>query len=176
MDGKAVGAKGGRCGNPAYEPTDEDRANVRAWIKVTDANTIAAYMEISRDTLDRHYADELREGRFGLLTRLGGLAIRLALGDPEKGIAPDRTMLIFCLRTLGKWSTRVEVTGANGGPLEYVDVRAILETSSDEELAAAEPLLERIVASGFSQRVPGITEGGGLDFAAVAGGETAPPA
>src|SRR5690242_17483082 len=86
------GGRGGMIGNPPYVPTDEDRANVRAWIKVTSADAIAAYMGISRDTLDRHYPEELKAGRFELVAKLGGMAVKMALEG-------DRTMLIFCLRT-----------------------------------------------------------------------------
>jgi hypothetical protein len=151
-------------GNPAYVPTDEDRANVRAWIQVTEADTIANYMGISRDTLDRHYPDELKTGRFLLVAKLGGMAVKMAL-------AGDRTMLIFCLRTLGKWNTRVEVTGPGGGPVRFTDISSILETYTDDQLALVEPLLERILASGATPGVPGIDPGGFVGAPAVEGGK-----
>lgn len=169
MDAKTLGGDGGRIGNPPYEPTDEDRANVRTWIKVTSADAIAGFMGISRDTLDRHYKEELSAGRFELVAKLGGIAIKMALEG-------DRTMLIFCLRTIGKWSSRLELTGPNGGPMHFIDIRSFLETCSDEELAIAEPLFERILASGATPGVPGLDLGAQLGFATDQAGAAAPAA
>lgn len=141
--GTVARPNGSRIGNPPYVPTDEDRANVRTWIKVADADTIAGFMGISRDTLDRHYPKELKEGRFEMIATLGAKAIQMAM-------AGDRTMLIFVLRTQGKWNTRIEVTGKDGGPLRYVDLSKVLESYSDEQLEALEPILEKLLADGGS--------------------------
>lgn len=139
--GTVDGLNGGRIGNPPFVPTEQQRSDVRTWIKIADADTIAGYMGISRDTLDRHFKRELKEGRFMMIATLGAKAIDMAM----KG---DRTMLIFVLRTQGKWNTRVELAGPDGGPLRFVDVSQALENYSDEQLALLEPILERLLAAG----------------------------
>jgi hypothetical protein len=160
-----VAHNGGRIGNPPYVPTEEMRQNVRTWIKIADAETIAGYMGISRDTLDKYYARELKEGRFMMIATLGAKAIDMAM----KG---DRTMLIFVLRTQGKWNTRLELTGKDGSPLRHIDISKVLETYSDEQLTLLEPVLEQLLAAG----------GDSFDFRdqlgdpAAAGGEGAPGA
>lgn len=138
--GTTTPAHGGRIGQPAYKPTAEDRANVRAWVKITNADTIAAKLGISRDTLDKYFKDELAEGRFEAVAAVGGKLL-------EKALRGDKTSMIFYLRTQGKWNTRIEHTGLNGGPITMFDASAFLAEMSVEEQRLMRPLLEKMLAA-----------------------------
>lgn len=140
------GAKPGQRGQQPFVATDEQRANVRSWIKVTSADVIAAKLGISRDTLDRHFKTELQEGRFEAVAHIGGKLI-------ERAMRGDKTCMIFYLRTQGKWSTRIEHTGPDGGPLRTVDLTRFLEGKTEEELALIEPFLEQLLAAAGSADV-----------------------
>jgi hypothetical protein len=134
------GAGKGQFGQQPFVPTDQMRSDVRAWVKVTNADTIAAKLDISRDTLDRHFKKELSDGRFEAVAHIGGKLI-------EKAMRGDKTSMIFYLRTQGKWNTRIEHTGADGGPLRHIDLSGFLANKTEAELAIIEPLLEQILAA-----------------------------
>lgn len=134
------GAAKGSWGQAPFEPTDEMRANVRSWIKVTNADTIAAKLGISRDTLDRHFKSELADGRFEAVAHIGGKLI-------EKAMRGDKTSMIFYLRTQGKWNTRIEHSGLDGGPISMFDASGFLSEMSVEEQRLMRPLLMKMLAA-----------------------------
>lgn len=153
--GQIAPAHGGRIGNPPYEPTDQDRANVRAWAKIASQELIADRLNIDLKTLRKHYRAELDDGKFEAVAAVGGKLLAKAL----KG---DTASMIFYLKTQGKWSTRIEHTGADGGPIQTVDISAALEGMNEAQLAAIEPLIEALIAAG----------GGTFDFRALVGAAT----
>ena len=134
---------GGQIGNPPFVPTQEQRDNVSAWVKVTSADVIAGQLGISRDTLDRHFKTELSLGRFQAVAKVGTKLL-------EKALQGNMTAMIFYLKTQGKWSQRLELSGPGGGAIPTVDLSNFLAGKSDEELAVLEPLLEQLlIASGL---------------------------
>lgn len=135
------GARPGHYGQAPFIPTDQQRSDVRTWVKITNADTIAAKLGISRDTLDRHFKAELADGRFEAVAHIGGKLI-------ERAMRGDKTCMIFYLRTQGKWNTRVELTGADGGPLRSIDLTQFLAGKTEEELALIEPFIAQLLASG----------------------------
>lgn len=143
---------GGSIGNPPFVPTDQQRADVRAWAKIADENTIARQLGISRSTLVKYFAPELQSGRFEAVAAIGGKLI-------QKAMAGNIPSMIFYLRTQGKWNTRVEVTGADGGPVQHIDLAKFLEGKSEAELAILEPLIEQLIAAGNPDE-PGNAGGG----------------
>lgn len=147
---------GGRIGNPPYEPTDEDRLNVRVWAKIASQELIANQLGIGVKTLRQHFRKELDAGKFEAVATVGGKLLQKALGG-------NLTAMIFYLRTQGKWNTRIEHTGADGGPIEtrQVDLSEALDGITEEQLAAIEPILERLIAAG----------GGSFDFRALLGAD-----
>ncbi len=128
----------GHQGNLPFEPTDQMRADVRTWIKITDAGTIALKLGISRDTLDRHFKQELADGRFEAIGQIGGNLIK-------KAMAGNLTAMIFYLRTQGKWNTRIEHTGIDGGPISHFDAAAFLAGLPIEEQRLVRPLIEKML-------------------------------
>lgn len=152
--GVAAGVPGtrhyaGRIGNPPFIPTAEQRQNVRLYAKVMSHEMIAASFEppISIDTLKRHFRRELDEGKREAVAAVGGKLLARAM-------AGNMTAMIFYLRTQGKWNTRIEHTGPDGGPIQHIDISAKLRELSDEQLDALEPVLDLLLASG----------GDGIDF------------
>lgn len=132
------GARPGQQGQPAFVATDEMRANVKAWIKVTSADVIALKLGISRDTLDRHFKAELSDGRFEAVSHIGGKLIQKAMGG-------NMTAMIFYLRTQGKWNTRIEHTGLDGGPISTFDAGSFLASLPLDEQKLMRPLIEKML-------------------------------
>jgi DNA invertase Pin-like site-specific DNA recombinase len=57
--GTIAPAHGGRIGNPPFQPTEEQRQTVLTYAKVMSQEMIADALDISVDTLVRHFRKEL---------------------------------------------------------------------------------------------------------------------
>lgn len=122
----------GRKGNLPFTPTEAQRERVRTLAKaITEISNekIAIQLGISRSTLERHFADDLLLGRAELATQAGAQLISLALqgdgakNDKGKVIAPGNLdALKFLLARRCGWSTKVEMTGKDGRPVETIDL------------------------------------------------------
>lgn len=112
-----VGGNGGRIGNPPFVPTDAQRQEVLTLSKVASQEIIATILGISVDTLARHFRKELDMGAAQAVAMVGGKLLEKAL----KGHGPS---INFYLATRGKgsYTKRVELTGANGGPIRTFDL------------------------------------------------------
>lgn len=94
-------------------PTDESRRMVKALAAVGIRHEdIAAKIEISADTLVKHYKRELDDGRVD-----ANAAVAKSLYEQAK--AGNTTAMIFWLKTRAGWkeTERHEVTGADGNDL-----------------------------------------------------------
>lgn len=105
-------------GNAPFVPTEDQRAKVRAYAKtfpVHGEHYIAALMGFSRDTLRRHFADDMLLGRAEMLASVGSQMVNRAMnaeatGQDGKPIAKgDLDAQKFILARLGGWTTKVEV-------------------------------------------------------------------
>lgn len=96
-----------RKGIPNFKPTDEQRKlvrqlsgvgipheQVRLLVKNTDGTPI------SGDTLTRHFADELLEGRASTISQVAAKLVATALGPPSPQAT---TSQIFFLKTQAQW-------------------------------------------------------------------------
>lgn len=92
---------------------------------------IAAVLDTSVETLERHFVPELSHGFTRIYAAISGNLVRKALGG-------DRTCIIFWLKAKAGWreTTRNEVTGADGNPLDLREV-------STKDLLAAIAATER---------------------------------
>lgn len=123
--GTVVPAHGGRIGNPPFQPSDEQRSKVRTYAKtfpVHGEHFIARLIGVSRDTLRRHFADDLELGRAEMLASVGSQMITRALNAESESAKGDLDAQKFILARLGGWSTKVEMTGKDGRPMETVDL------------------------------------------------------
>jgi hypothetical protein len=97
-----------------FEATPQQRHEVACLVAAGNTQpVIARALGISEDTLQRHFAYELQNGREDINAALGKSIVQLAL----KG---DRTMLIFAAKTRLGWSQRTSIgyLGADGRPID----------------------------------------------------------
>lgn len=123
---------GGQIGNPPFEPTEEQRAKVRALAKIFPPikNLMIAVQihgpnghHISQRTLERHFRDDMAIGRAELLSSIGAQLIKRALEGPNaEGVKGDPYVQIQIMSRLGGWNGRMEVSGPDGGPIQTVDI------------------------------------------------------
>jgi hypothetical protein len=119
------GAPKGHSGNVAFEPTDEQRAQVLTYAKTFPENSnhrIAILIGVSRSTLEKYFRHELDLGRAQMLAAVGAQVINAALDAENKTAKGDRDLQKFILARLGGWSTKVEMGGKDGRPIETVDL------------------------------------------------------
>lgn len=134
-DDDARGAPKGRFGNPPFVPTDEQRQKVRTYAKtfpVHGEHYIARLIGVSRDTLRRHFADDLELGRAEMLASVGSQVINRALNAESETAKGDLDAQKFILARLGGWTTKVEVGEKASRPFGgSVDLSRL----TDEQLA-----------------------------------------
>lgn len=105
----------GKIGNPPFEPTAEQRITVKAMIAGGAQHwVVARYLEISEDTLTRHFKVELDHGKLLVDGEIGGSIVQEAL----KG---DADMRKFYMRTRGGWSEKHKIVGGdeNDAPIKH---------------------------------------------------------
>lgn len=134
-DDDARGAEPGHFGQKPFVPTEEQRAQVRNLamaISEVSNEKIAVKLGISRSTLERHFENDLALGRADLAAQAGAQLISLALqGEGAKNaegkvIAPGNLdALKFLLARRCAWTTKVEMTGKDGRPMEVVDLTGL---------------------------------------------------
>lgn len=122
--------------NLAYERTEVHREMVLKFAVKIKQDALAKMMGISESTLVRHYADELLERNIYYNEKVAN-SLLAAVETGNVGAA------IWWEKSRGKHSTRVEVTGKDGGPIYHVDP-AVLASLSDEEFALYERLCENL--------------------------------
>jgi hypothetical protein len=109
-------ATGGRIGNPPFVATDAMRRDVEAWVRAgLQPPDIAILLNVSRQTIDRHFKRELQVARIKVKAAIGASLT-------QKALRGNLTAQIFWLRTQAKWNVRVEHTGADGGPIKTFDL------------------------------------------------------
>lgn len=127
---------GGTIGNPPFVATDEQRARVRELAQIfppAGEHYIASLLGIARDTLRRHFADDLVIGRAELIEKVGSQMIARALKSDDDEAKGDFQAQRLVLTTRGGWSEKHEHTGKDGGPIEH-RTKPDLSVLSDEEL------------------------------------------
>ena len=108
----------GANGN-GHAPTDKTRGEVSALVSfgIPQAD-ISEYLDIDPKTLPKHYRRELS---VGTTKANAAMAKRLFDAGIKEGSVPA---MIFWLKTRAQWSdkTTIEHTGANGGPIQSVQL------------------------------------------------------
>lgn len=114
-------SNGSKIGNPKFEPTDLQRELVLSHAAVgTPQAIIAEELNISEDTLQRHFRKELDQGLARANSRLGSVLYKGALdGDTKK------LEMWFDRRGGAEWQkkTGVELSGPGGGPVETITMQ-----------------------------------------------------
>lgn len=141
----------------AFQPTPDQRAQVRAMAKsVTPKGTlglqyIATHLGVSLATLQRHFKDDIDQGRAELQITCGAIMVRAATDGKYAQTLPKEQMdaLRFVLTRLGGWSSKVEISGPGGGPVPVAsfDFSAFLIGKTEDELTALLPALDAIISA-----------------------------
>lgn len=100
-------------GRPLWEPTDEERRLVEHYVTMGyTQEQIAALMDKSVDSLDRHCRTELNTGMLRTNAKVGGKLF-------QKAMSGDTAAMIFWMKTRARWKeTSVqELTGKDGDPI-----------------------------------------------------------
>lgn len=121
----------------AYQPTDEHRELVKTYAVVLTIPQLAKKLGISESTLLRHYRSEIDEAMATAVAAVGSKLFRSAMSGHFGA-------QVFFLKTRGKWSQRIELTGEDGGPVETRDLSVL----SDDELGDLKRLLGRLAGVG----------------------------
>jgi len=119
---------------------DLDKLKQLMRLKPSLADTAAIFDCSERtvqETIKREFDMEFRAFRERYMAQTRLSLIRKAVGKAEGG---DNQMLIFCLKNICGWTDRqaVEVTGAEGGPIETLNV----PVTNEDRLAIARRLME----------------------------------
>jgi len=131
--GKRGGPQPG-SGRPAFKPTDEERAQVKKLAGFGLPHDMIRHLVrdgIALETLYAHFRPELDSGKAETSSQITGRLF-------AKAMAGDTASLIWWTKTQLRWSEtqKVEVTGANGGPVQTVDFSK-LSTETLLELSKA---------------------------------------
>jgi hypothetical protein len=125
------GAPPGHFGNVAFVPTEAQRQKVRTLAKtmkheqLAARSWIASQMGFSVATLDRHFMEDMVAGRAEVVASLGATLIGVAMGT-IKEISRERLDAIkYALARIGGWSSKVEMSGPAGGPVQTVDLTGL---------------------------------------------------
>jgi len=114
-------------GRPKFVPTDAERKQVEAMSGYgLPQEHIAVLIRdgISVDTLQDHFASELKKGKAKANSQIGKTLFQKAMGG-------DTTAMIWWSKTQMKWSetlkteNKTELTGADGEPVKFVIDEAI---------------------------------------------------
>lgn len=150
--GVIVPEHGGRIGNPPHVPTQENRDKVRTLAKTFPAHArryIARLIGVSVATLDRHYGDDMEFGRAEMLAAVGAQVVNRALNAGHETARGDQHDQHFILARLGGWSTKLEVTGKDGGPVQVKDFD--LSTLSEDEKRLLLGTVDKLLDGGEPQ-------------------------
>ena len=144
------GAPKGEFGQPKFVPTADQRTKVMMGAAMGSPKwLIARTLEISEDTIDRHFAEEMALGRPRAIEQASKACFTRALGTGTGA----HVLLMFWLKTQAGWKeTQVsEFTGPDGKPIQMQNVTAPdLTGLSEEDLLT----LERLYAKAMTYAAP----------------------
>ena len=121
---KSNGGARENAGRPAFEPTDSERKQVEALSGYgLPIEQIAVLVRdgIHVDTLRAHFGTELVSGKAKANGQVGKTLF-------QKVMAGDTTAAIWWSKTQMRWAEtqKHEVTGADGAPLEFREIKRIV--------------------------------------------------
>lgn len=137
----------GSGGRPPHKPTDKTRAEVQALASFgTPQDEIAAYIGISKHTLEKHYPDEITAAETKANAQVGRFLFRAASGQATREGASHADCVraaMFWAKTRMGWreTNNLEHTGRNGGPIQTestIDTSSLSDETLDEIMKARE--------------------------------------
>lgn len=123
---KKRGPAKGHGGRPLHEPSKATRELVQLHSSIgTRQEVIASILEISVPTLEKHYRKELDEALARANASVGGALFNKAVKDK------DTSAMIFWMKTRGRWSEKVELSGPDGGSIPVAIQRTIVDPKEE---------------------------------------------
>lgn len=122
-------------GSPGFEPGAEQADQVEKMAGLgMSVRDIAAILRIEPKLLEKYYKYELTTAA----ERINGAVAKVALQMALSGASPDMTK--FWLKTRAGWKETVvkEVTGANGGPIQFQEVKQRMLEAIEAEIVDAD--------------------------------------
>jgi len=119
------------AGRPAHKPTDAQRGQVQAMAAYgIPQNDIARVIDVSANTLRKHYADELETGATKANAKVGQFLYRAASGEALKDGASwadcTRAAMFWGKTRMGMRETqKLEHSGPGGGPISVSRVEIV---------------------------------------------------
>lgn len=108
-----------KAGVKPFEPTEEQRQIVTMAAAVGQTHeSIARLIGIGKGTLQDHFSEELALGIDQANLKVGGNMFKMATGNPESKSTVTAAIWWTKARMGWKDTSRVENTGADGGPIE----------------------------------------------------------
>jgi hypothetical protein len=109
-------------GPKPFEPTETQRAQVQcaASFGVTHLQ-LADFLGISKPTLEKHFATELRTAKLGTEMQVANRLLSFALGRaPDVDSKTQLSAMQFWATHVARWSPTIkqELTGKDGGPIQ----------------------------------------------------------
>ena len=117
--------------SPGFEPGAEQAAQVEKMTALgMSVHDIAAILRIEPKLIEKFYKYEIDTASQRINSAVAKVALQMALG----GANPDMTK--FWLKTRAGWKeTKVtEVTGANGGPIQFAEVKQRMLDAIEAEI------------------------------------------
>ena len=124
-------------GSPGFEPGPEQAAQVEKMTALgMSTKDIAAILRIEPKLLEKFYGYEIETAAARINSNVAKIALQMALS----GSLPEMTK--FWLKTRAGWKeTKVtEVTGANGGPVEFAEVKRRIMDQIEAEIIDVTPI------------------------------------
>lgn len=112
------------AGRPVFEPTAAERKQVEAMSGYglpIEQIAILIRNGIDADTLRKHFASELVAGKAKANSSVGRTLFQKAMGG-------DTAAMIWWSKTQMRWKEvqQHEITGADGGPVEYKKIERVV--------------------------------------------------
>lgn len=104
-------------GRKKYQPNETDRRIAEALAQYgVPHEQIAARIGISRPILDQHYSEYMRKAEAAANNNIARTLYQQAVGNEEKGIAPNVSALIFWCKTRMGWreTQKMDLTSSDG--------------------------------------------------------------
>jgi len=127
-------------GSPGFEPGPEQAQQVEQMSALgMSTMDISAVLRIESRLLEKFYKYEIETSTSRVNNQVAKLALQMALS----GAMPEMTK--FWLKSRAGWKeTKVtEITGANGGPVEFAEVKRRMIEAVESEIIDAEVIEEK---------------------------------
>lgn len=122
-------------GSPGFEPGPEQASQVEKMTALgMSPHDIAAVLRIEPKLLNKFYKYELETASARINDKVAKVALQMALS----GAMPDMTKFWLTRRAGWKETKVTEITGVNGGPVQFAEIKQRMIDQIESEIIDAE--------------------------------------